>query len=438
MSHADETGKVIEAIVLNLDDTKLCPREQISAGGVGNGFLAGADATSLIEQLKRRLWDKSLSIRERLVAIQQLDKLARTDRKAATSKAREALWTVSRYGGRLIRAAASQANDERIVPNPFVWRVLVSELQHPDRRIQLRTAQILGETAAFDEDARFYLLRIGPNAVREGDRIPGYYNAICALRKRVASDPAARSAMLHLLMHTCKSARAKSERRLAAIALYDAAKDHEETWAPLVSVLLNADQAAAWVAAESLSNAVSTSEYLKKALREAQKSHPSDRRRELITWALEEPSRLELEHDEPGEFKVNGSSVSEPFPIAAVSLVRAGQKRRKRRPAENEKALIALLELLLEWPEDTISQRRIVNCKRLQEHRKKWGLSSQVRVGAINYHLGALARLCGQSGLFELDSKKQFSRFRPGIKHKLESVVQPQLIDRIRRAESQS
>lgn len=100
-----------------------------------------------------------------------------------------------------------------------------------------------------------------------------------------------------------------------------------------------------------------------------------------------------------------------------------GNKRRPKRGAdEPSKGLLALLNALVKWGDLPISGRKLPTSPRLQDERRALGLPVEVSASTVGYQLAFLARLCGESSVLETYNQRQASRFRPGVRAKLQIV----------------
>jgi hypothetical protein len=98
------------------------------------------------------------------------------------------------------------------------------------------------------------------------------------------------------------------------------------------------------------------------------------------------------------------------------------RKRSKKQPAEQERSILAILDTCLSWPDERVSVRSIWESPLLAEKRSALELDSMIGLTTVQDQLKYLASRCGVDSLVNTEEKRQFSRFRPGIKDKLQEI----------------
>lgn len=95
---------------------------------------------------------------------------------------------------------------------------------------------------------------------------------------------------------------------------------------------------------------------------------------------------------------------------------------RKRLVAESERAILALLDACVEWPEATVSERRLCRSSLLAKKRSLQGLNEPAVLSSMHNHMKALARMCGLRSLILVAPKRQSARFVLSARRSLNQV----------------
>lgn len=95
---------------------------------------------------------------------------------------------------------------------------------------------------------------------------------------------------------------------------------------------------------------------------------------------------------------------------------------RKRLVAESERSILALLDACVEWPEVTVSERRLCRSSLLTDKRRLHGLAGPAVLSSVHNHMKVLARLCGLRSLILVAPKRQSARFVQSARESLNRV----------------
>lgn len=125
------------------------------------------------------------------------------------------------------------------------------------------------------------------------------------------------------------------------------------------------------------------------------------------------------------------------LPLRLTSVLSARRCKPKRLSVESAKSLLALLRTCRDWPDDSVSERRLHASGALKSERRALGLAEGVSLGTVRNHMLVLASLCGLDGLVEVDAKRQSARFQKGVRKKL-ALIEPSLSGYVRDGEKQA